>query len=171
MNIGDWLKKGPVIKEPEIDVVQKSSATIFDFLGFLTHNKKKWELLSDADKKAFSPFMVNRWLSMDPQLTKLVATLSKFTVGTLDKREVYRLYYYSLPKKQFFFKFVKGIKQDKYESELINLVAKYYSCSTDVAIEYLDLFYSNEKLKNQLVQLISKFAYTDKEIKKLMKQK
>ena len=47
-------------------------ATIFDFIGGITSNKKACDKWTDVEQKKFSPFIVNRWLSMRMELTDLV---------------------------------------------------------------------------------------------------
>ncbi len=42
---------------------KKKAATMFDFIDGVTHKKKEWSKWSDMDQKAFSPFMMNRFLS------------------------------------------------------------------------------------------------------------
>jgi hypothetical protein len=44
--------------------MSKKPATIFDFIAGVTHKKKNWNEYSDIDQKKFSPFIVNRWLSI-----------------------------------------------------------------------------------------------------------
>ena len=51
---------------------EKKGATIFDFIGGVTDKKREWKKWSETDQKKFSPFIVNRWLSMRMELTELV---------------------------------------------------------------------------------------------------
>ena len=39
--------------------------TIFQHLSGIKEKKVEWNSLSDMDKKTFSPFIINRWLSMN----------------------------------------------------------------------------------------------------------
>ena len=45
-------------------MAEKKPATIFEFIDGVTHKKKEWNSWSESDQKRFSPFIVNRWLSM-----------------------------------------------------------------------------------------------------------
>ena len=47
-------------------------ATIFDHLANITHKKVPWEKLSDLDQKSFSPYLINRWLSMNMGLIEII---------------------------------------------------------------------------------------------------
>ena len=40
----------------------KKPKTIFDHLAGITFKKTKWEDLTEADQKSFSPYLINRWL-------------------------------------------------------------------------------------------------------------
>jgi hypothetical protein len=51
---------------------KKKAATMFDFIDGVTHKKKDWSKWSEMDQKAFSPFMMNRFLSMRMELTELI---------------------------------------------------------------------------------------------------
>ena len=171
MSFKNWINNQEKANTTEEIAEVKKASSIFEFLDYLTIKKVKWEELSDSDKKAFNPYMINRWLSMNSGLTTLVAYLSKYTIGTLDKREVYRLYYYSLPKKKMFFQYVKGVKEEKYDSGLIDLVGNYFSVSNKESIEYIDVLTNNEAGLNQLKLLMSKFGKNEKEIKNMLKTK
>ncbi len=68
------------------------AATIFDHLAGITYKKTPWESLSEADRKSFSPYLINRWLSMNEDLIEYVDAFQQYTIGPLSVREVYKLY-------------------------------------------------------------------------------
>jgi hypothetical protein len=86
------------------------AATIFDHLAGITYKKTPWESLSEADRKSFSPYLINRWLSMNEDLIEYVDAFQQYTIGPLSVREVYKLYWDLLPKQRFRFKYIKGKK-------------------------------------------------------------
>lgn len=143
--------------------------SLFDHLNGITFNKTKWESLSDSDKKSFSSYMINRFLSMNSGLTEIINEFQKYTINVLSTREVYKLYLDILPKEKMFFKYIKGDKEEKYPDKLIELVSKYYECSHKESIEYLDILTKKDDLKNQLKSLLQGYGLDDKEIKKLIK--
>ena len=98
----------------------KKPKTIFDHLAGITHKKTKWDDLTEADQKSFSPYLINRWLSMAPELIEIVDMFQHYTIGPLTKEHVYKLYYDILPKGKFFNKYIKGKKSNKYNTELVN---------------------------------------------------
>ena len=71
--------------------MSKKPATIFDFITGVTHKKKNWNDYSDIDQKKFSPFIVNRWLSMRQELIEIVNAFQHFTIGTLSPKDTYRI--------------------------------------------------------------------------------
>lgn len=140
------------------------SAGIFDFIDGITHKKKRWEEWSESDQKKFSPFIVNRFLSMRMELIDLVNMLQKYTIGTLSPKETYRVYYELLPQNKAFAKYIKGSKEDIYNQKLIDQIAEHYTVSKSEAVDYLDLLNTE-----QVTKIISLYGYTDAEIKTLLK--
>jgi hypothetical protein len=142
-------------------------ATIFDHLSFITDKKRPWDTLSDVDKKAFVPYLINRWLSMNWQLVEIVNELQKYTIGQLSPKEVYQLYYDFLPKQRQFNKYIKGKKDDKYNAELIELIAMHFQISEKEASEYIELYLLTDK--DALVSIVKMYGKSDQEVKKLLK--
>ena len=81
-------------------------ATIFDHIAGITSKKKEWHSLSEADQKSFSPYIINRWLSMHIDLIETVDALQQYTIGPLSKKHVYQLYFDFLPKQKSFNKYI-----------------------------------------------------------------
>lgn len=140
---------------------------IFDHLSNVTDKKTSWESLSDVEKKSFSPFMINRLLSMNSDFIELVNELQRYTVGQLDPKITYVLYSDLLPKKKQFNKYIKSKKADKYNSDLVDLVRNHFLISEKEALEYLDIYYADRL--NTLKEIVKKYGKTDKECDKLLK--
>ena len=148
-------------KAPNTTVKVKS---VFEFLSAIKEKKTPWESLSDMDKKAFQPYIVNRFLSMNLDLLPIVNILQKYTIGLLSSRDVYRLYLDFLPKQKTFDKYIKGSKEDKYNKELLAYLSQWYGVSNREVMEYLEILPKDEVLK-----IVMKYGLTDKEAKKLLK--
>ena len=140
---------------------EKKGATIFDLIGGLTDKKREWKKWSETDQKKFSPFIVNRWLSMRMELTELVNELQTYTIGLLRPQETYRLYYELLPTNKSFAKYIKGKSEDK---DLIAQLAEHYQVSKSEAADYADLLD-----KVALERIITMYGYSDAEKKKMLK--
>jgi hypothetical protein len=143
---------------------EKKGATIFDLIGGLTDKKREWKKWSETDQKKFSPFIVNRWLSMRMELTELVNELQTYTIGLLRPQETYRLYYELLPTNKSFAKYIKGKSEDKFDKDLIAQLAEHYQVSKSEAADYADLLD-----KVALERIITMYGYSDAEKKKMLK--
>ena len=66
--------------------IASKPATIFDHLANITWKKKDWNSISELDQKSFSPYLINRWLSMNPDLIEIVDMFQQ--VKHLSKEEV-----------------------------------------------------------------------------------
>jgi hypothetical protein len=143
---------------------EKKGATIFDLIGGLTDKKREWKKWSETDQKKFSPFIVNRWLSMRMELTELVNELQTYTIGLLRPQETYRLYYELLPTNKSFAKYIKGKSEDKFDKDLIAQLAEHYQVSKSEAGDYADLLD-----KVALDRIITMYGYSDAEKKKMLK--
>jgi len=148
-------------KKSDTSVKAKS---IFDHLSGIKEKKVAWESLSEMDKKSFSPFIINRWLSMNLDLLPIINILQKYTIGTLKEREVYKLYLDFLPKEKTFDKYIKGKKEGKHNKELLEYLSKWYGVSQREVGDYLELLPNDE-----VVKILTKYGLTDKEAKKLLK--
>ena len=147
----------------------KKPATIFDHISQLTHRKKPWEKLSEADQKSFAPYIINRWLSMHPDLIEIIDLFQRYTIGPLSKKHVYQLYYDILPKANVRAKYIKGKKLAKYNKELVKFITSYHEVNSQEAEEYIELFKSTNSGMNHLYELLKMYGKTEKEIKKLLK--
>tara|TARA_B100000287_G_scaffold12181_1_gene12477 strand:- start:1649 stop:2068 length:420 start_codon:yes stop_codon:yes gene_type:complete len=138
--------------------------TIFDWINNILVYRKSWDSFSDSEHKTFNSFMINRFLSMDVEFIEVVNYFQKYSIGTLEPREVYKWYCNILPKGKRFNKYIKGKKEKKYDKELINTLVNYFKCSILHIEEYLD-FLSKDELKI----ILSKYGFNSKEIKRMIK--
>ena len=136
--------------------------TIVDWMNQLLVHKKPWEEHSETDRKKFSPFIINRWLSMDTDFIEIVNYFQKYSIGQLKPREVYKWYCDILPKGKRFNKYIKGKKSKKYEDWLIKLLSNYYNCSKLQVTEYLELID-----KQELKTILEMYGTDKKQIKKV----
>jgi len=145
------------------------AATIFDHLAGITYKKTPWESLSEADRKSFSPYLINRWLSMNEDLIEYVDAFQQYTIGPLSVREVYKLYWDLLPKQRFRFKYIKGKKVAKYNNDLVKLLAEHFQLSKTEATQYLEILC--EQAPKVLYDIVYKYGKTDKEIKSMIRNR
>ena len=138
--------------------------TIFDWINQILVKKKHWNDFTVDEQKKFSPFIINRWLSMEPEFIEIVNYFQKLAIGTLEPREVYKWYCEILPKGKRFNKYIKGKKDKKYDSELISLLTHYFECSKVEVKQHLKLI---DKI--ELQEILEKYGKDEKTIKRLCK--
>ena len=138
--------------------------TIIDWINQLLVTKKHWNEFTEDEQKKFSPFIINRWLSMDKDFLEIVNYFQKYSIGTLEPREVYKWYCDMLPKGKRFNKYIKGKKDKKYNTELIDIMVIHFECSKSQVKDYLDLI-----AKDELIEILEKYGMNEKTIKRLCK--
>ena len=139
--------------------------TIFDWIGQILVDKKPWDSFTEEEQKTFNAFIINRWLSMDEEFVEVVNYFQKYSIGTLEPREVYKWYSDFLPKGKRFNKYIKGKKDKKYDPELIRIMCEYFQCSKIEVKENLSLI-SKEELK----EILQKYGTDPKQIKTICKR-
>jgi len=74
---------------------------LFDHIKGVTFRKTKWEDLSDEDKSSWNNYMINRFFSMEVELTELINEVQKYSSGILTSEFYYKLLHDVLPKQYF----------------------------------------------------------------------
>ena len=138
--------------------------TIFNWINEILVSKKHWNEFTEDEQKKFSPFIINRWLSMDKDFLEIVNYFQKYSIGTLEPREVYKWYCDMLPRGKRFNKYIKGKKDKKYNTELIDIMVQHFECSKSQVKDYLDLI-----AKDELIDILEKYGMNEKTIKRLLK--
>ena len=114
----------------------------FDILKALLFTKKKEEKLDTDSLQAFTPFMVNRWLSFYDRSKAVFVneTLNKFCSLFEDKESLYELYNNLIPRSNFKkINYVKKLKEEKTEDENITVIARNNMLSKREVLMYVDL--------------------------------
>ena len=143
-------------------VKQKS---LFDHITQITsvQNPNYWDEISDEDKKSWSNYMVNRFLSMKTDWIELVNELQKYN---LKPKELYKLYTNILPKGKQWLKYTKGRNIMSHPNWLINIVVNHEQISKKEAVEYIDLLMLTEGGMLELGELSRKWGVEETKIKK-----
>ena len=138
--------------------------TIIDWINQVLVHKKDWNSFSDTEQKTFSPYILNRFLSMDKDFIEVVNMFQPYSIGLLESKDIYEFYRRLLPKGKRFNKYIKGKKDKKYEPELIDLLCKYFEESKNHILDYLGLIN-----KEQLKMILELYGIEPKKIKKYTK--
>ena len=138
--------------------------SLFDHINQITavQNPNYWDEISDEDKKSWSNYMVNRFLSMNADWMELVNELQKYN---LQPKELYKLYTNILPKGKRWLKYIKGRNDMDYPEWLINVVRNNDNCSRKEAIEAVDMLMLTEGGMMELGELGRKWGIEEKKIK------
>jgi len=139
--------------------------TIIDWINQLLVHKKHWNDFTEDEQKKFSPFIINRWLSMDKDFIEIVNYFQKYAIGTLKPREVYKWYCDILPRGKRFNKYIKGKKDKKYDDWLIELLINHFKESKNHIKEYLKLI-----SKEELISILKLYGTDPKKIKNISKR-
>ena len=134
---------------------------LFDHINHITSNQTKdyWNTLTESDKKTWSNYMINRFLSMKMEWTDFVNEIQKLKLAP---RQLYLVYSNVLPKGKQYLKYIKKKKQTIYNTQVIQKVSEYFEISQSESEDYLKLL-----SKEQIRELVSKYGYTDKELKQM----
>ena len=143
------------------------SKTIFQHIANVTHIKANPDTYTESDWKSYSPYMMNKWLSMYRGYVDVIDLVQPYY--GLDKQIHFKMLSSLLPKKKVFTKYIKGRKDVKYNPELISILCTYYEVSKDEIKSYLQLFFQDKVRILDLISILKKYGRTDKEIKKLIK--
>lgn len=137
--------------------------TLFDHINHIYQSQTKnyFSTLEDGDKRTYSAYMVNRFLSMNVHQLPLVNEIQKYS---LPSDMHYLFYATTISRGKQYNKYVKAAKEMKYEEWLVTLVAKHYSVSEVEVTGYLDLYYRDDKAGLRI--LCEKYGIDPKLIKK-----
>lgn len=116
---------------------------MFDHIDAIYTNQKSdyFTSLSDADKKSYNNYMVNKFLSMNPHQLPFVNELQKYT---LSPELHYAFFSRVIPRGKQFNKYVKAGRKKEYADWLIDLVAKHFLVSKHEAEEYVNIYFAKD---------------------------
>ena len=141
----------------------KMAKTLFDHINaiYLEQKKNYFSGLDDGEKRTYSNYMVNRFLSMNIHQLPLVNEIQKYNLPS----DVHYLFFATtIPRGKQYNKYVKAAKEAKYEDWLVDLVAGHYCVSEIEAVSYLDIYYDQDK--PALRELCEKYGIDNKVLKK-----
>ncbi len=145
-------------------LVKKKS--LFDHVNQVTavQNPNYWEDISDEDKKTWSNYMVNRFLSMKSDWIDLVNEVQKYP---LEPKELYKVYTSILPKKKQWLRYIKGDKKMDYPKWVYEIVAKDMQVSMREAVAAVEIYAISTGGQSELADILLKYGTEEKEVRKL----
>ena len=145
-------------------LVKKKS--LFDHINQITkvQNPNYWDEISDEDKKTWSNYMVNRFLSMKSDWIDLVNEVQKYP---LEPKELYKVYTSILPKKKQWLRYIKGDKKMKYPKWVYEIVGKHLQCSMRESANAVDMYDISMGGQAELADILFRYGIDKKEVRKL----
>ena len=140
--------------------------SLFDHVNAVTSEQHPdyWDQISDDDRKSWSNFMINRFLSMKPEWIEFVNEVQKHP---LKPKELYKVYIDILPKKKQWLRYIKGDKKMKYPKWVYEIVVKHLQCSMREASDAVDMYEISTGGQSELADILFKYGVEDKEVRKL----
>ena len=147
-------------------VMSVKKKSLFDHVNQVTsvQNPNYWEDISDEDKKTWSNYMVNRFLSMKSDWIELVNEVQKYT---LEPKELYKVYTSILPKKKQWLRYIKGDKKMDYPKWVYEIVAKDMQVSMREAVSAVEMYDMSHGGQSELADMLFKYGTEEKEVRKL----
>ncbi len=138
---------------------------LFDHLNAIYTDKSSdyFDSLNASEKKTYNQYMLNRFMSMNLTQALIVDEIQQYY--PLPDKAHYQFFSDILPRGKRFDKYIKSSKKEKYEQWLIDMVSSHYHVSKKDAIEYLNIYYAQNK--PALRQLCQYYGKSEKEIKKV----
>lgn len=138
---------------------------LFDWLKEVNYNKRDWEEFSENEQKAFQPYMINRFLSMNEMLVELVNHFQKYSLSLLHPKNVYKFYTSLIPRNKKFYRYIKSKKALQCESWIIDLLNIHYEQNTKQTEQYLEIMLNTQAGKESLREILSKYGIEEKKIR------
>ena len=111
---------------------------IFDHIKNITTTKGPY--LGD---EGWNNWMVNRYLSMDPEYCEVVNYVQKNT-WQMKGEYLYNLYKELIPQQYKYLKYIKATKKKEYKPEDIEAIQAYFEVSKSEAKEYINMLPKSE---------------------------
>ena len=142
------------------------SKSLFDHIKQITdvQNPNYWSDISEEDKKSWSNYMVNRFLSMKMDWIDIVNEVQKYD---LEPEIVYKLYTNIFPKGKQWLKYIKGDKKMKYPKWVYEIVSKHLQCSMREASDAVEMYDISHGGQSELIDILLKYGKTEQECRKI----
>jgi hypothetical protein len=141
---------------------------LFDHIKGVTFRKTKWEDLSDEDKSSWNNYMINRFFSMEVELTELINEVQKYSSGILTSEFYYKLLHDVLPKQSFYLKYIKAKNKLELDVEFVEIFCSHYQLSRREVYEYIK--YLKDINSTELLDILKMYGTKETDIEKFQKQ-
>lgn len=133
----------------------------FDWIKEITLTKQPADKFSEAEWKLFEPFIIHRFLSMNAALLEFVDYIQRLNIS--NKKQLYTIYREFIPVDKKYYQYMKKITV-KENDELTDILKGYFGISRSEMKDAMSIL-----SKFTIEEILKKYGYSDKEIKKLVK--
>jgi len=156
------------VKGKKLKKLPPKTRGLFDHIRHIRQNQTEdyYYTLNESEQKTFNKYMILRVLSMDPNIVEEISYISKY-MEIIPENKLYELLIKALPQDYGFHKYIKKSSKDANET-IINCISKKYEIGSKDANDYYNLMIESEKTLSELVELVSSYGYTEKELEKIL---
>ena len=119
------------------------AAPFWNVLKAITQDKKKWDELSEEEQTSFTPWLLNKFISMKQEYCEVVNIVQKNS-WQISNKNIYNIYLDLIPKSYVFLKYIKNQNKNNHDPEEIEAIQKYFEVSSKIAKEYADNLHPND---------------------------
>lgn len=147
--LNSFFKKSKSVAIISDEIVkEKPKSLLFEYLNDITFGKKGEISKVDYEMKNWNSFMVLKYLSQDTGYLGLINIFNSYS-GTLTPNQLYKSLLIILPRSKKFLKYPK-LKEQIYNDEEIEILKKYFDCSENDILEYLEMGFLSQKERDDI---------------------
>ena len=158
-------------KKTKEKIEKQQGKTLFDHLHQITQvqDTNYPDTLTELDKKTFSNYMIQRFLSMNQDWVEFISEMDPYIIGGQMKPEMaYKLYISMIPKSKIFLKYIKSTKSKDHSDKLVDLMKLDYQLPKSECIVYLDILNVIDPEHTEITSLLQRYGTEEKDIKKIL---
>jgi hypothetical protein len=162
------IKQSPSKNKKKVKSEKIKSIGLFDHVKHIrtVQDPNYYNNLSDSDRKSFNHFMILQVLSMDPQQLDVVSKYLYPFFDIIPSSQFYKLLISFIPKDSTYYPWI-GHK-NKYNEELVKLVALRFEISTQHSEEYINILFLTKEGIDSLAYICRGFGKSSNEIENLL---
>lgn len=131
---------------------------IFDILKEIKEGKSELNFTDDSVKKAYSPFLINRFISMTDLYVPIANEINKYP--DIPDSAHYMFYRDTLPKRRTYDKYIK--KSKEVDADQKKFIAEYYEIGVKEVDDYLRILSDD-----QVDEILKKYIHGRGSVPKL----
>lgn len=144
-------------------------------LGLFDHLREIYEVqsvgyfdsLTDAEKKSYSNYLINRFISMNWNYVEVVNEFQQY-YGEVGSRESYLFFSQVLPRGKQFNRYIKPKAEKSYEDWLVERIGSHFLVNHREAEGYLELYLATPEGRARLRELLESYGTETKLLRRVL---